>query len=122
MPLRDQLGSVRSAADVAKLVQDTVKEKGTPYAACQAIVTSYRTTQPSEREMMNLSVIYQGTEGGAEDEAFAALSLWLCAIESLCAPFAPTPTMKVHEPDNTTAELNAVTAMKRATAQLEIKF
>jgi len=91
-PLRKRLESVRTIQDAVWLLQSISAECATTDKICALIVSSYRNAPPTELEMRRLSLMFQATENGADVEAFAALTLWLCAIESFCSPFSPAPT------------------------------
>ena len=107
-PIRQRLESVQTAADAVWILQSIAAECSTTDDICKLVVGAYRKEPPSEREMQKLSVLYQGTEGGADIEAFATLTLWLCAIESFCSPFAPAPTMPIHRTHSVGMPLTAV--------------
>ena len=107
-PIRTRLESVQTASDAVWILQSIAAECSTTDDICKLVVGAYRKEPPSEREMQKLSVLYQGTEGGADIEAFATLTLWLCAIESFCSPFAPAPTMPIHRSHSIGMPLTAV--------------
>ena len=112
--LRSRLESVRTSADAVWLLQSVSAECATTDGICALIVSSYRHSPPTEIEMRRLSLMYQATEGGADIEAFAALTLWLCAIESFCSPFSPAPRLKIHRTQSFAAgTLTAVSSMTR---------
>jgi len=113
-PLRSRLESIRSTADAVWLLQSVSAQCATTDKICALIVSSYRNSPPSELEMRRLSLLYQATEGGADIEAFATLTLWLCAIESFCSPFTPAPKVVGHRTKSFDAgTLTAVSSMTR---------
>ena len=95
------------------LLQSIAERSANPAAACSLVVAAYRKEPPTEQEMQKISVLYQGTEGGPDIEAFATLTLWLCAIESFCSPFAPPPTMPIHSMHSVGEPLTAISSMAR---------